>query len=428
MGFRSDPGYVASLHAHPERARADSASRWGALLRASEALAMDRMLVTGPAASAVGAIAERADPAHYGGVYITHQSGGGRINVAFTRSATRELAARMTAAARGTPVAFVRARYSMRELANARARAIRYVGRAIVSVDVSERENRVVLGVEKPNASALRSLRRLVASDAIALAHDGGATPTTRATAYPPAKGGLLMNALKSNAALCGPIDPGCTSGTQELDTGGVQSIVCGSGFTAIRSEEQALSHYLDNFYLLTAGHCAVAGTNPWSVAATVVGNATEHSWYDGMDFDGAIIDFPDANRGTATSGVTRGACTYVTDTDCNPITSWQTSGFHSGDVICDSFSNENAVACGQITSADFSGDYSVPGSMRYYHFLKTDVVPIGGDSGSPAYAGSLAKGLVSGSAKDHSYGVVTSFKYLAGVFPTLRIASANDL
>lgn len=181
----------------------------------------------------------------------------------------------------------------------------------------------------------------------------------------------------------------------------GDSGAVCTVGFNARRG---------DAYYGLVAGHCLVGGDTTWYAdpALTVpVGTTAGHSFpgndYGIVRYTNSALSYPgEVNLGGVLRDITGAANVRVGQSVCH---AGRTSGLH----------------CGTVTALNATINYG--GGYVVYGLIQTNACVEPGDSGGPAFSGTLAVGLILGGNGNCSIGGTTFHQPVTEVLAAYGLA-----
>jgi streptogrisin B len=162
----------------------------------------------------------------------------------------------------------------------------------------------------------------------------------------------------------------------------------CGVGIPAVSPAGQ--------WYIVTAGHClANRTTGNWTIPGPIVIGP-------GVRWEFGVYG-PDGNGTGTDAGAVRSSRTLRSQVRSTAAT-YQLTGYRNptqGEQVCAVLTKSRRTACGTVTNANTSSIYSAGSaaglpSQRIYNLAQVDgICAVGGDSGSPVLAGTVAVGVL---------------------------------
>jgi hypothetical protein len=306
-----------------------------------------------------------AHPDQFAGAYVTHHAGI-RLHVMVADSWTASVALIEAATPDGTPVAYVPARYSSRDLRAVQEQLIgthaqfEAAGVRLVSVGRDVENNRVVLSLNGGSTSLRENL----------------------ADRYGPAV--TVLEASPLDLAACTSIS-NCTPwrGGIKIRPADGTGLECTYGYTARRKTQAQL-------HMITAGHCDQTETETWTHNGYTIGTTQLNNtlFNNGL---GDAMRVPRSNSSTPLNRVYQydfynsypinDVRTYGQQIEGDPT--WLT-GFTSG------------TKSGTIIDDDYYFCISFRGVTRCGSGKKVDELMTGGDSGGPTYSNYKGNGIIS--------------------------------
>ena len=361
LGLRTDPVYIASVHADP----ATSSNELGIPLTKTEATEIaKRGSLQDPISDYKQSFETREG---FAGFYVDQPAGG--VLVIMVTAAGRA-SADTWAASRpaGTTVRIEtvsRTYLALGQLAASvdqdRAK-LSALGVDLNSVRVDVPTNTVIAAAHPLNPSIERSVHALY-PDLVLVDEPAAETATcvSRSNCGSPLKAGLWVTFSGGN---------GCTS-----------------NFVARHSASTL------DVYLITAGHCALLSEHAYHNGVQI-GNVVRRNWQQGGFTDSLAIDVAESAKSNLM---------YLTNSDTISITSRQPpTADYTGQIICQSGA-VSTIRCGTIGSTNETQNF---GGVILYHVRRVNGMLVqGGDSGAPTsvYQTGTATGLVMGSDYDPS-------------------------